>query len=316
METHTLYRFWNASDALLYVGITADPLARWKRHKDEKPWWHDVARVTIEHFGSREDVDTAETLAIQTESPQYNVAKRRLRVKATRPRRRAPMQITAAGQSAGTSATLYAGEFMAVVADGLADRPGGCAASATVVETFAGRDVAVRPKKLVSTLLPAVEESDAAVRARAKGNPELEGMASSFVAMMWSGEQVVTVSVGNSRIFRVRRGQIEPLTDPHTYDHLVSGARQVPGLAGRLTRFAGGHAFERTCSPDTMVWDLRPGDRYLLCSDGLSSYVPQTEIEGTMAVVDDLDALAEQLVGLALDQGGHDNVTVVVVDVR
>jgi hypothetical protein len=70
---HVLYRFWDCDDQLLYVGLTANPGSRWKAHGVEKPWWIDVARVTVEHFASRAEAEAAEATAIKTEGPLYNV---------------------------------------------------------------------------------------------------------------------------------------------------------------------------------------------------------------------------------------------------
>lgn len=76
MASQVLYRFWNDADELLYVGITARPWERWKQHRGEKPWWEEVAKVTIENFATREEVKAAETAAIRTEGPLYNIAER------------------------------------------------------------------------------------------------------------------------------------------------------------------------------------------------------------------------------------------------
>jgi excisionase family DNA binding protein len=71
---HALYRFYDAHDRLLYVGLTANPGSRWQAHSHDKPWWAQVARVTVEHFDGREEVEAAEVAAIKTEKPLHNVA--------------------------------------------------------------------------------------------------------------------------------------------------------------------------------------------------------------------------------------------------
>lgn len=73
MKPQALYRFWSASGQLLYVGISANPGSRWKQHRDDKPWWMEVANVTLEHFYSREAVEAAERTAIINEQPRYNI---------------------------------------------------------------------------------------------------------------------------------------------------------------------------------------------------------------------------------------------------
>jgi predicted GIY-YIG superfamily endonuclease len=72
-EIFTLYRFFDAQDRLLYVGITGDVTKRWRDHHRQKPWMKDVARATLTHYGSREELAVAEVQAIQTERPVHNV---------------------------------------------------------------------------------------------------------------------------------------------------------------------------------------------------------------------------------------------------
>lgn len=73
VRPHALYRFFNAGGALLYVGITAALPTRLANHRDEKPWWTEVARVTVEHYPNREAVLAAELAAIKSEHPRYNI---------------------------------------------------------------------------------------------------------------------------------------------------------------------------------------------------------------------------------------------------
>lgn len=72
-QAHALYRFYSATGELLYVGITLNPSARWKRHRRDKPWWSEVARITLETHPDRPAVLAAERAAIETEHPQHNV---------------------------------------------------------------------------------------------------------------------------------------------------------------------------------------------------------------------------------------------------
>lgn len=79
MTDHALYRFYDAGDQLLYIGITANIGSRFKQHAGDKPWWTEVHRITLEHYATREDVLTAETAAIVAEHPRYNVVHNRNR---------------------------------------------------------------------------------------------------------------------------------------------------------------------------------------------------------------------------------------------
>jgi hypothetical protein len=72
-ETHGLYRFWDSAGRLLYVGISVNPLSRFDQHRAEKPWWDDIASVTIERYPNRSEVLDAEREAIRSEKPAFNV---------------------------------------------------------------------------------------------------------------------------------------------------------------------------------------------------------------------------------------------------
>ncbi len=74
VEQTAVYRFFNAADELLYVGITGDPRARWAQHAAEKAWWPDVVRHTVEWLPSREEALAAKAAAITAEAPLHNVA--------------------------------------------------------------------------------------------------------------------------------------------------------------------------------------------------------------------------------------------------
>lgn len=208
----------------------------------------------------------------------------------------------------------HIGDHLVAVADGLGGHPAGDVASTVVIDAIRGFDRPVPPDQLVNTAADAVDAGNRALRARIDADPSLAGMGTTLVAMLWSGTKVAVVNVGDSRIYRHQNGHTEPITDDHVFGRLVSGAGRMPGLAERLTRFLNGRP--EGVSADITRHELRRGDRYLLCSDGLSSYVPAADIETALGSVDDPAKAADQLVRLALEQGGPDNVTVVVMDVR
>jgi len=133
------------------------------------------------------------------------------------------------------------------------------------------------------------------------------------VALMWSGSNAVLANVGDSRAYLHRDGGLVRVTEDHTFKHLVAAAAVVPELSGRLSRFLDGRADGR--SPDLTPWQLRPGDRLLLCSDGLSSYVPHDLIHAAMGSPDSPEDTADHLIHLALERGGPDNITVIVADI-
>jgi protein phosphatase len=129
-----------------------------------------------------------------------------------------------------------------------------------------------------------------------------------------SGTAAVLANVGDSRAYVVRDGNTVQITEDHTYDHLVADADGVPNLGERLVRWLNGRADGR--SPDLTTWELRSGDRFMLCSDGLSSYVQFERIDGTLRSSSSPDGAAERLIALAIENGAPDNVTAIVIDVR
>lgn len=72
-DNQTLYRLWDVNDRLLYVGITCQPSRRMRTHAGQKDWWRHVTRITIQHFSDRQELVEAETEAIATENPKYNI---------------------------------------------------------------------------------------------------------------------------------------------------------------------------------------------------------------------------------------------------
>lgn len=79
-ELHTLYRFFNSESELLYIGITCQPGLRFKQHRRDKSWWHEVARIELEQFASRAELVEAEQRAVPAENPKYNIQLREPRV--------------------------------------------------------------------------------------------------------------------------------------------------------------------------------------------------------------------------------------------
>ncbi|MEU7612865.1 protein phosphatase 2C domain-containing protein [Micromonospora sp. NPDC049204] len=210
------------------------------------------------------------------------------------------------------------GQWLYVVADGLGGHVAGDIASSTAIAAVQPYDRPVDPEDLADVLGRAVNEASEALRRKVREDPKLAGMGTTFVALLRSGSQAVVANVGDSRAYLIRRhgshdNPLLQISEDHTYDHLVAGARKVPNLPEKLTRFLDGRNDGR--SADLTPLRLHPGDRVLLCSDGLSSYVPHEQIRAALDSDGSSGDVADQLVASAIDQGGHDNVTVIVVDV-
>ncbi|MEV7012021.1 protein phosphatase 2C domain-containing protein [Streptosporangium sp. NPDC051022] len=215
--------------------------------------------------------------------------------------------------------SVYTGEWLFAVADGLGGHVAGDIASATVIETLKSHDRQADPADLSAVLGEAISAANEALRHRIEDDPDLAGMGTTLVAMLRSGTRAVLANVGDSRAYLLRDTgsevqQLSQITEDHVYGRLVADAASVPHLPERLARFLDGRADGR--SPDLARWDLRPGDRFLLCSDGLSAVVPNELISDTMRSSGDPGETAERLVTLAIERGGPDNITVVVIAVQ
>ncbi|MFI6452346.1 PP2C family protein-serine/threonine phosphatase [Streptosporangium amethystogenes] len=216
---------------------------------------------------------------------------------------------------------VYSGRSLFAVADGLGGHTAGDLASSTVIEALRPHDRQVDPADLPSVLGRAVHEASQALRRRTEAEPELAGMATTLVAMLCSGTTAVVANVGDSRAYLLRDidsnlggvSEIVQITEDHTYGNLVADAGRVPNLPGRISRFLDGRADGR--SPDLTVRELHSGDRFLLCSDGLSSAVPGELIRDALRSSKDPEEAADRLITLAIDHGGPDNITVIVIDV-
>jgi len=206
--------------------------------------------------------------------------------------------------------SAYAGRRLYAVADGMGGHAAGEVASAAVIESLRSHDSEVAPRTLLDVLGPAVAEANAEVARRAAEDPARRGMGTTLTAMLWSGDHFGLAHIGDSRAFRLRAGHLRQITEDHVMGKLVSNAR---GLAPVMSRYLDGRP-ER--SPDLSVRELLPGDRYMICSDGLSPVVSAEAIGDVLVSAADPGAAVSELVALAEGAGGPDNISVIVIDVR
>jgi PPM family protein phosphatase len=205
----------------------------------------------------------------------------------------------------------YSGRWLYAVADGMGGHAAGEVASAAVIKSLRVRDVEVPPADLLRTLGRAVADANGEVARRVAEDPARQGMGTTLTAMLRSGDQVAIAHIGDSRAFLLRGGRLRQITEDHTIGHLVADATDA--LTPVLARYLDGRPDR---SPDLVLRELRPGDRYLLCSDGLSPEVADDTIRDILATAADGAEAVRQLVGLADEAGAPDNVTVIVIDVR
>jgi serine/threonine protein phosphatase PrpC len=206
----------------------------------------------------------------------------------------------------------YLGKNLAVIADGMGGHVSGDTASRTVIDAVKAFDRPREPAMLAPTLSQMVYAANLTMRQHIKTDPSLAGMGTTLVGLMWSRGHFAVANVGDSRAYLLRGGRLKQITDDHVYARLVSNTSRVPHLNERISRFLDGRDDGR--SPDLAPVPVRPGDRLMLCSDGLSSYVDHAVI-GRAAGIADPQVAVEGLIQEALKAGAPDNVTVIVIDV-
>ncbi|MDM7830180.1 Stp1/IreP family PP2C-type Ser/Thr phosphatase [Cellulomonas edaphi] len=215
----------------------------------------------------------------------------------------------------------YAGPHLLMVADGMGGHAGGDVASSVAVAAFAPLDGESHgPDDALDELEAAMEAARDEIIARSEAEPELAGMGTTVIAILRAGNKLAMVHLGDSRGYLMRDGVLTQVTTDHTFvQHLVDIGRITPEEAEHhpqrsvVMRVLGD--FDAEVTPDMSVREARPGDRWLLCSDGLSGFVSADTIAETLRTIDDVDQCADRLVQLALRAGGGDNVTVVLADV-
>jgi len=217
--------------------------------------------------------------------------------------------------------SAYAGPHLLVVADGMGGHAGGDVASSVAIAALAPLDGESHgPDDALNELERALEAARDEIVARTEADPDLAGMGTTVTAILRAGNKLAMVHLGDSRGYLLRDGALTQVTTDHTFvQHLVNTGKITPEEAEHhpqrsvVMRVLGD--FDPDVAPDLSVREARPGDRWLLCSDGLSGFVSGDTIADTLRDVADVDACADRLVQLALRAGGGDNVTVVVADV-
>ncbi|MGV8881348.1 MAG: PP2C family protein-serine/threonine phosphatase [Rhodoglobus sp.] len=215
----------------------------------------------------------------------------------------------------------YAGTHLFVVADGMGGHAGGDVASAIAVKRIIETDrLYTSPNDAEFALQAALLAANALLAETVFERSELTGMGTTVSAMLRVGGSVAIAHIGDSRIYLYREGELSQITADHTFvQRLVDSGRitqeeaAVHPRRSVLMRVLG----DVDASPeiDTAVLATRAGDRWLICSDGLSSYVSDEKIISALATIPDSKDAGDRLVRDALDQGAPDNVTVVIVDV-
>ena len=205
-----------------------------------------------------------------------------------------------------------------IVADGVGGHFGGEVASALAVETV--REVVNHPKAIEfrprDVMAQAYEEASHRIFDRALQEPKLNGMGTTMVMSYVRENKIYIANVGDSRCYLYRKPFLWQVTEDHSLINEqirlgMMSEEQARKLIGKnvITRSVG---FERDVFPDLLEREISHGDTFIFCSDGLSGMVPDNEMCNIMNV-NNIDKVASILLQKALDHGGDDNVTVVVV---
>jgi PPM family protein phosphatase len=217
--------------------------------------------------------------------------------------------------------------YLMVVADGMGGHAAGEVASRMTISALVAlalqipdwilRADAAHAHEIERRAREAVQQVGSMLVERGRQDASLRGMGSTLTAARSYGRELLIVHVGDSRAYLLRAGQLQRLTRDHTYAQMMIDAgmcsQDDPTLSGvrhMLTNVLGGAIEEVEVDVDLL--GMEDGDRLLLCSDGLTDSVDDETIGGTLQRALSSREACDRLVQLALDGGGHDNITVIV----
>ncbi len=216
--------------------------------------------------------------------------------------------------------SAYAGSHLLVVADGMGGHAGGDVASSVAIGRLASLDSETPASDIVATLEESVLEANQEILRRARDEPQLRGLGTTITALLRAEGKFALAHIGDSRAYLLREEETVQVTKDHTFvQRLLDEGRLTEDEAERhpqrsvLMRVLG----DVDADPELDL-SLRPahaGDRWLLCSDGLSGLVSLDTIDATLKDLEDPGECADALVQLALKGGGPDNITCIVADV-
>lgn len=218
----------------------------------------------------------------------------------------------------GNEDSVYAGPRLLAVADGMGGHAAGEVASAVVIAAVSALDEDVAGSDLLGALRDAVNRANQNLADMVNGDDGLRGMGTTLTALLAEGSRLGLVHVGDSRAYLLRDGRLRQITTDHTLvQALVDEGRITPEEAdvhpqrSFITRTLDGTPVEL----DLSIREAKVGDRYLLCSDGLSGVVSDATLEEALSSELDPGRCADRLIELALRGGGPDNITCIVADV-
>lgn len=215
----------------------------------------------------------------------------------------------------------YAGPNLLVLADGMGGPAGGDIASSVAIAHLVPLDSDSYPAdKMLPLLREALMDAHDELSDRSRRDKDLEGLGTTCIAVMRSGNKLAMVHIGDSRAYVLRGEALTQVTTDHSFvQYLVESGQITPEEAEHhpnknvVLRVLGDSQADVT--PDETIREAVVGDRWLLCSDGLSGVVSPETLGAVLAEIDDPGECAEELIRLALRAGGPDNITCVVADI-
>ncbi len=219
----------------------------------------------------------------------------------------------------GNEDSGYAGPRLLAIADGMGGQAAGEVASSEVISTIVTLDDDIPGSDILTSLGTAVQRANDQLLHMVEEDPQLEGMGTTLTALLWTGQRLGLVHVGDSRAYLLRDGVLTQITQDHTWvQRLVDEGRITeeeatthPQRSLLMRALGSGERVE----PDLSIREVRVGDRYLICSDGLSGVVSHQTMEDTLGGYQAPHETVQELIQLALRGGGPDNITCIVADV-
>lgn len=222
--------------------------------------------------------------------------------------------------------------FLYLVADGMGGHLGGEFASRLAVKTIEeiikaieedpeltlAEGAAVKPGDYPSHLRYAIKEASHRIFDEATKQPGLHGMGTTTVALLFRNNKAYIANVGDSRVYRIRGRKIDQITKDHSLvgEQIRAGLlsaddSRVNRLKNIITRSVG---FQEEVETDVDIRPVKVGDRFLLCTDGLSNLVEDGEIKD-IVLNNDLEDAVKRLIDVANERGGDDNITAIIAEV-
>ena len=217
---------------------------------------------------------------------------------------------------------------LAVLADGMGGHNAGEVASRIAVEVVSSglraehaRDASLDRRSAEALITKHIALANTKVLEAARANPQYAGMGTTLVVVLWHAGNVSFGHVGDSRLYRLRGEGFEQITRDHSLlqEQIDSGmiTREAAKLSQNKNLVTRALGIDAEVDTEVHVYETRPGDTYLLCSDGLSDMVGDEDMQLTLTSLQaNLQLAAEQLVQQANDNGGRDNISVILVRIK